>query len=658
MENLIGIEDYYSLKILKEVGVSPDGNLLAYVVTTHQKKEDLKPEEFSLEEWHNIWLYSRLTKQTKQLTNGKMNINPSFSPDGKRLAFISSRGNDDKPQICLLNIDGGEAQQQTKLKQGVSSIPNWSPDGKKIAFSALKLEKPPEANKSYRITRDLYRLDGVGKNIEDFLQEIFVIDLESRELQQVTDDAAQNINPQWSPDGTKVLYESSFNPESELASRITNLKIIEGNSTSFLKKNWGDMIASRWIDNETVVFVGNPKNELVGRNSNVYTVSTSGENLTNWTSSFDLGVGNIIYGDIPLLLELFPRIFVTPDKNSIYVQVQEKGAMGIYKIAINNTPDCQKIISGERVVFPRFVDDKIVVFFASDMNNPPDLFIADINGENEDKITTLNQEFLSKKELPTFINLQFQGIDGAEVEGWLAIPPKGQKPYPTLLNIHGGPYFGYGNIFSFDNQFLCAQGYAVLFINHRGSSGYGDAFSTKIIGDWGNLDYQDLMSGVDYAIDQGYSDPERLGVFGLSGGGNLTCWTLGNTDRFKAAIPENPITNFFSMFGVSDIGPFFVTDYVGGKPYEIPEVYRRCSPITYAHKCTTPTLMIQHDDDLRCPPEQTEQFYTILKAVGCTVEMLRFPNSSHFGSFLGRLKVREEQNRAQLEWFKKYISTT
>lgn len=166
------------------------------------------------------------------------------------------------------------------------------------------------------------------------------------------------------------------------------------------------------------------------------------------------------------------------------------------------------------------------------------------------------------------------------------------------------------------------------------------------------------MSGIDYVIDQGYSDPERLGVFGLSGGGNLTCWIIGNTNRFKVAIPENPITNFFSMFGVSDIGSFFIADYVGGKPYEIPEIYRRCSPITYAHQCTTPTLMIQHDNDLRCPPEQTEQFYAILKSVGCTVEMLRFPNSSHIGSIFGRLEVREEHNRAQLEWFKKYIPPT
>lgn len=650
--------DYYGLKILKEIDVSSNGNLLVYVVTTFQKKEDLKPKEFIFEEQQNIWLYSRLTKQTKQLTFGKMNFNPRFSPDGSQLAFISSRGKNDKPQIYLLDIDGGEAQQLSKLKQGISSIPMWSPNGEKIAFSALKTKEPPNPNKSYRITRTFYRLDGVGKNIEDFLQDIFVIDLNSKEIQKLTDDTAQNLDPQWSPDGTKILYVSTFNPQSILAERIQNLKIIEGHTISFLKENWGNFLASQWIDNDTVVFVGNPKDKLIGRNPNIYTISITGENLISWTESFDLGLGNLIFGDFPLYQELFPRIYVSPDKNSIYIQVQEKGIMGIYKIAINNSPYCQRIIGGERVVYPRFVDDKIIVFFASDMNNPYDVFIADIKGENEEQITSLNEEFLSNKTLPTFINLQFQGKDGAEVEGWLSIPPKGRKPYATLLNIHGGPYLGYGHTYSFENQFLGAQGYAVLFINHRGSSGYGDNFSTKIIGDWGNLDYQDLMSGIDYVIDQGYSDPERLGVFGLSGGGNLTCWIIGNTNRFKVAIPENPITNFFSMFGVSDIGSFFIADYVGGKPYEIPEIYRRCSPITYAHQCTTPTLMIQHDNDLRCPPEQTEQFYAILKSVGCTVEMLRFPNSSHIGSIFGRLEVREEHNRAQLEWFKKYIPPT
>ena len=224
-----------------------------------------------------------------------------------------------------------------------------------------------------------------------------------------------------------------------------------------------------------------------------------------------------------------------------------------------------------------------------------------------------------------------------------------------VLYIHGGPHSGFGNTFSFDFQMLAGAGYAVLFINQRGSTGYGDAFATKIIGDWGNLDYKDLMAGVDAAIERGLVDPDRMGVCGLSGGGNLSCWIVGNTDRFKAAVPENPVTNFVSFYGVSDIGPYFAAREMGGLPHEIPETYRRCSPITYAHRCKTPTLLIQGEYDHRCPPEQSEQFYSILKVNGCTVEMVRLPESYHTGSINGALKFRKAQNDALLDWMNKYV---
>ncbi len=234
-------------------------------------------------------------------------------------------------------------------------------------------------------------------------------------------------------------------------------------------------------------------------------------------------------------------------------------------------------------------------------------------------------------------------------------PCIGEPPYPTILYIHGGPHSGFGHIFSFDFQMLAGAGYAVLFINQRGSTGYGDEFSTRIIGDWGNLDYKDLMAGVDLAIARGIADPDRLGCCGLSGGGNLTCWIVGQTDRFKAAVPENPVTNWVSMYGVGDIGPWFTPAEMGGLPHEIPEVYRRSSPITYAHRCTTPTLLIQGEHDYRCPAEQAEQFYAVLKAGGCLVEMVRLPTSPHAGSIHGRPMVRRVQNEVLLDWMNRYL---
>jgi len=283
------------------------------------------------------------------------------------------------------------------------------------------------------------------------------------------------------------------------------------------------------------------------------------------------------------------------------------------------------------------------------------LCVAALDGSRERQLTHLNARLLRCRDLPAVQHLQFAGADGTPVEGWVLVPPTGEPPYPTILYIHGGPHSGFGHIFSFDFQMLAGAGYAVIFANQRGSTGYGDAFATAIIGDWGNLDYTDLMAAVDEAIARGIADPERLGVCGLSGGGNLSCWIVGHTDRFKATVPENPVTNWISFYGVSDIGPWFAPAELGGKPHEIPEVYLRCSPTTYAHRCTTPTLLIQGEHDFRCPTEQSEQFYNVLKVNGCTVEMLRLPASAHGASLRGDLAVRRAQNEALLDWMNRYV---
>ena len=202
---------------------------------------------------------------------------------------------------------------------------------------------------------------------------------------------------------------------------------------------------------------------------------------------------------------------------------------------------------------------------------------------------------------------------------------------------------------------LTGAGYAVLLVNYRGSTGYGDDFSNAVNGPHHmELEYADLMAAVDYAIEEGLADPDRLGVCGLSYGGCLSCWIIAHNDRFKAAVPENPLTNRASWYGVSDIGSTH-PESVGGHLFEVPEAYRRCSSITYAHRCTTPTLLIQGEKDLRVPAEQSEQFYTVLQANGCTVEMLRLPESPHSGSIGGPLEVRRAQNEALLDWMNRYV---
>ena len=279
----------------------------------------------------------------------------------------------------------------------------------------------------------------------------------------------------------------------------------------------------------------------------------------------------------------------------------------------------------------------------------------DLDTGEERRLTRLNDHVLAELDLPAVVPLSFSSIDGAPVEGWFLQPAGAEEPLPTLLSIHGGPHGAWGAQFNFDHLMFAGAGYGVLLINHRASTGYGDDFATAIKGDWGNLDYADLMAGVDHVIEEGLADPDRLGVFGISGGGNLTGWIIGHTDRFKAACPENPVFNWFSMYGTSDVGADFSVRELGGTPYEAEDVYRRCSPITYAHRCTTPTLFLQHESDYRCPAEQTEQFFTVLRVNGVPAEMLRFPNTSHGGSVRGPIGHRRAQNEALLDWMNRYV---
>lgn len=350
-----------------------------------------------------------------------------------------------------------------------------------------------------------------------------------------------------------------------------------------------------------------------------------------------------------------PQILLARDSTTAYVQVQNGGTIQIYRVALSGPESWQPVVTGERSCILLDTDNQHLLFAGSTLDNPTDLFLAKMDGTNEQQLTRLNTDLLAKRDLPTVEHLLFPGTDGAEVEGWILKPRFGKAPYPTLLYIHGGPHAGFGHIFSFDFQMLAGAGYAVLFINQRGSTGYGDEFATRIIGDWGNLDYQDLMAGVDFTIKKGLADPDRLGCCGLSGGGNLTCWIVGQTNRFKAAVPENPVTNWVSFYGVSDIGPWFAVEELGGLPHEIPEVYRRCSPVTYAHRCQTPTLLVQGEHDYRCPVEQSEQFYAILKASGCIVEMVRLPASPHAGSIVGPPLLRRVQNEVLLDWMNRYV---
>ena len=655
----INIEDLFKLKFLQGGRLSPDGKTIAYAIS-HVEENKAKVNREEETEYVTVWLLSLETGDMRQLTAGlARDSDPQWSPDGKRIAFLSTRG--DKPQIFLIPVGGGEAQALTTMNQGVGGGPVWSPCGKYIVFTASptvgSLAESPKPDKPYRVTRHVYRFDVMGY-LDSVVQDVYVISTEGGEPKQLTDDDWQNSAPQWSPDGREILFSATMAPDSHSAYlgrlRVANL---EGEVRD-ITGDWGAVLSSAWTPNsEQIVFCGTPHGRPIGSKKDLWMIDRQGGEPECRTTNLEFGVGGGLQPDMPALLEnrFVPKILVTEDGLAAYIRVQDGGTVPIYRVALAGPESSAPVVPGKRSSFTLDLDNKHLLFAVSSLDNPADLYIADVDGSNERQLTRLNAHLLAERDLPTVEHLLVPSTDGVQVEGWILKPRIGEAPFPTILYIHGGPHSGFGHIFSFDFQMLAGAGYAVLFVNQRGSTGYGDEFAGKIVGDWGNLDYKDLMAGVDFAIEKGIVDGERLGCCGLSGGGNLSCWIAGQTDRFKAVVPENPVTNWTSFYGVSDIGPWFAVEELGGLPHEIPEVYRRCSPITYAHRCKTPVLLIQGEADHRCPAEQSEQFYTVLKASGCVVEMLRLPASSHGGSIMGEPILRRAQNRALLDWMNKYV---
>jgi dipeptidyl aminopeptidase/acylaminoacyl peptidase len=637
-------EDYFNLKFIQGAALSPDGKKAIYQLERVNEKE--------LKALKSLWMVDLATGENRQFTAESTGANaPAWSPDGRQIAFIGVQN--EAPQVFVIPTDGGEAYPITKMEQGVGGGPVWSPDGKTIAFTAgPKPVEKPDPKKPYRVTRSVYRFDGVGY-LHDKVQDLYVIPAAGGEPKQLTNDAFSYSNPAWSPDGSQILFISTMDPEEfnlKMTMKITDL---EGNARDLIKE-WGEVSQAVWMpDGKRVLFTGTPAGKPIGTKIDLWLVSTKGGEPECRTAGLKVGVGGSLQPDMPALL--MSKLCVDKAGHKAVCGVQEGGQVNLYEFALSGAEKWKKLLGGDQTSVVFGAAEGVLLYGVSTHQDPANLFVADPNGKNSRQVTRVNDELIGQWQEPEVEHLLYPSIDGVQVEGWLMKPPVGQAPYPTVLYIHGGPHSAFGHIFSFDFRLLNNAGFAVLFINHRASTGYGDEFSTAIKGDWGNLDYNDLMYGVDYAIAKGLSDGDKLGVCGLSGGGNLSSWIVGNTDRFKAAVPENPVTNWLSFYGVSDIGVWFSVEELGGHPHEIPEIYRKCSPITYAHHCTTPTLMVQGEMDFRCPAEQSEQFYTILKANGCVCEMLRLPFSPHVGSIAGMPVTRQAQNKALISWMKRYV---
>ena len=652
MTRAIAPDDLFRFRFVVAADLSPDGTRVVFAQTRVAPGEKEDDDDVEHADLHLLDVESGAVRRLTFDDSTKSA--PAISPDGAKVAFLSTRT--EKAQLWLLPLDGGEARKLTNLAEGVGGGAVWSPDGTTIAFTAGPQEEPRKPERPYRIDRTVWRFDEIGV-IDDAVQDVYVLDATdpTAEPRRLTDDRFINSQPKWSADGQSLVYVASHDPDShQLMSRLRRVDL-DGEVTDLTEPD-GLVAAHAPLSDGRVAYVLDFElDKVIGSRAPLYVLDPATGTRVRRGADIEGHMEGGIQGDNPGSRLGAGQLLLTAGDRDAVVRVQTGGEVALVKVALDGEESHTVVADGPRVCTPIAARGRKLLFGAFGFTEPGDLYLADLDTGEEQRLTRLNDDVLSELALPIVVPLSFASIDGAPVEGWFLRPAGADGPVPTVLNIHGGPHAGWGAHFNFDNLMFCGAGYGVLLVNHRASTGYGDAFATAIRGDWGNLDYADLMAGVDHAIEEELADADRLGVCGISGGGNLTGWIIGHTDRFKAACPENPVFNWFSMYGTSDVGPDFSVRELGGTPYDAEDVYRRCSPITFADRCTTPTLFLQHEGDYRCPAEQTEQFFTVLRVNGVPAEMLRFPNTSHSGSARGPLGHRRAQNEALLDWMNRYV---
>lgn len=674
-QRLMTLEDFWSLKTVSDVQLSPDGATVAYVVGTYDEAAD---------EGHSaIWLADVASGAARQFTGGEASESqPRWSPDGARLAFVSTR-HEGKPQVYVIPTGGGEPRRLTSHEDGAIS-PVWSPDGTRLCYAvALETERQKVARetswldahekvdkKGPRLRRQASltsRFDARG--YVDRRVHLFVVAVDDPgdgtpdEPRQITDGDWDDLDATWFPDGSAILFVSNRteNAEHNLTGDLWTVSPEGGDATRLTDGSLTALASNcAWSpDGETIAFYAQPEWVANGvLNMHVWTVSRRGGDLRDFSAALDQSCGGGVQPDY--MSPASSSLAWAPDGSAVYAVAMEDGDAAVFAFD-TATGEPRRLSPPDATVagIQATPDGRALVLLASTPTRPYDLFTLPAAGGTLTLLTDTHQALLERVAVVAPERIRFDAPDGTPIEGWLYRPrditSEAEKP-PLILHVHGGPFGAWGSCFYFQAQALAGAGYASLYLNPRGSFGHGYAFARGA--DWGAKDFEDLMAGVDAVLARGAADPERLGITGISYGGFMTNWAVGHTDRFAGAVSVNGVSNFFSMYGVSDITALWFETEFGG-PYWTSdaqwELYRRHSPITYVERIETPLLLLQSENDYRCPIDQGEQMLTALRMRRRVVELIRFPGASHFIATTALPRHRYLQWTLTLDWFDTHV---
>lgn len=625
---------------LKAVGtprVSPDAKRMVYTVseavTTPDKSEFLT----------QIWMANLDTKQSFQITFGeKSSSNPKWSPDGNWIAFTSTR-KDNKNNLYVLNVSGGEAEPLTDVKTSVGNF-EWAPNGRSIAFTMTD-SKSEEEEKNDKAKNDFRWVD---ENLK--LARLYVVNIQKdangkREPKKLTTANYQVTEFDWSSDSSRIAFGHTKSPIANdwTTSDVSIMEVATARVTPLASSPAAESSPVYSPDGKFIALLVSDDPPRWAQSGLIQIFSATGGQPKTMAASYDGSPGIAGW---------------SADSRRIYFSEAKGTQTQIYSLdivanrieEIKTTPAVYSGIGLNR-------SGTTFGFVRQTADTPGDVYIASVSNFTPVQISHVNAAFKMPPVGRTEV-ITWKSKDGKEIEGLLTYPvgyQTGQR-VPFILNIHGGPAGVFQQAFiggrgAYPLAAFASRGYAILRPNPRGSSGYGIEFRRANIKDWGVGDYQDLMAGVDRVIEMGVADPERMGVMGWSYGGYMTSWIVTQTARFKAASAGAPVTNLMSFNGTADI-PAFIPDYFGGQFYEVMDLYQKHSPIFNVKSVTTPT-MIQHGEaDVRVPISQGYEFYNALKVKGVPTRMIVLPRQPHGPN---EPKMQLAAMKSNLDWFDKYI---